>query len=1099
MPVLIQCSCGRSLKLSDDLKGKRIRCPECRNVLDVPLGNVARSSQPKPARRERAEVPRASRKRRTSPSNSRRKFQPPQRQGLPKWIILVGGSSLAIVAAFFLVPWGSLFTTKVASETSVSADSGLESSISDGSSTQPGKSSPLADSPDAGTQMLRFDTNVQVSEYCSVQMPELPESDQKSMPTSYGPVTGKTFTCDMGSILFTAAHTNYSDSFLDQAVASLGGDRTKILQRAAAAARGSRPGSQVLSESVSQIANGHQLDMTFTFQAQGAAYGGTSVTRAFLHGNQMHLVGFEVSEQESLENPDVIDRLKNQFFGALKLNVPMETSTSMTQSDAAATDSLFAGAIDAAKKQQTQDPMLSTGGRLAAGTPMQETSGDTAGSRISIPFPTSAIPETGASAFKEQVRVSENFTVRFPALVRSMSSDVPGSTAKFGLHESQTPEAKFVVSCMDFGSVLGNAKPDKRVVADFLEAHEPSDELFTITEQSFANSEGISRYDRTFTVTNTNDVVAISRVYVSDTMVYGAGIRLTNDTVASDAGLLERLVSGFFGSISISKTSGATSSAPFRPVDVASTEAPVTSKASSFTSAASNETSKPSSFLPSNQNGNSDSPDSQSSVVWGSTEKFFALPNKHNSTVSYSGSPVRALCIDETIWDVSSGREVGKISLPDPSRCFIVANADCSRAAAFIRTTSWELTEIRIFETNGGDGSPISIPIQGAPWVEEAFFTGEDRLIARLRVSPNQVFRVWNAENGTELKPLEIDFTGTGATAMSHDGKYMAVGDWEGVQVIDMSSSKVVATMSNPAAGDGKRFPHTEAIAFSPDMTELAGLMSGDRLVVWSNRGKVLIDHQITPSEGLAEDAIQWLPSGKGWFVRNELLVLREDLIDAWMIKYPSFLKMVPGHVLDENHILLASGGFLKASLSSHEIPWDDIDAAIQAINPEKNALLFPGQTVSLDIQVETVRFSNPLEVTSAITKALTARLEKAQLLVGANQPVVIEVKYSETVGKELTVRQSSVFSGNSSRTQLPDTNIKCELKLKDSEAGKTIWSSEVTANAGLIINAETVDEAALRADAFRMLLSKIQHVRIPTRVASDSNQQLPVVTEIGE
>jgi hypothetical protein len=41
MPIPLTCTCGRSLKLRDELAGKKIRCPECAAVLGVPVPKVA--------------------------------------------------------------------------------------------------------------------------------------------------------------------------------------------------------------------------------------------------------------------------------------------------------------------------------------------------------------------------------------------------------------------------------------------------------------------------------------------------------------------------------------------------------------------------------------------------------------------------------------------------------------------------------------------------------------------------------------------------------------------------------------------------------------------------------------------------------------------------------------------------------------------------------------------------------------------------------------------------------------------------------------------------------------------------------------------------
>jgi len=36
MPIPIQCSCGRSMRIKDEMAGRKVRCPECKQVLAVP-------------------------------------------------------------------------------------------------------------------------------------------------------------------------------------------------------------------------------------------------------------------------------------------------------------------------------------------------------------------------------------------------------------------------------------------------------------------------------------------------------------------------------------------------------------------------------------------------------------------------------------------------------------------------------------------------------------------------------------------------------------------------------------------------------------------------------------------------------------------------------------------------------------------------------------------------------------------------------------------------------------------------------------------------------------------------------------------------------
>ncbi len=56
MPVRVTCSCGRSLNLGDNLRGKRVKCPACASVITVP-GSDKSAEESRPAKARPAEPP----------------------------------------------------------------------------------------------------------------------------------------------------------------------------------------------------------------------------------------------------------------------------------------------------------------------------------------------------------------------------------------------------------------------------------------------------------------------------------------------------------------------------------------------------------------------------------------------------------------------------------------------------------------------------------------------------------------------------------------------------------------------------------------------------------------------------------------------------------------------------------------------------------------------------------------------------------------------------------------------------------------------------------------------------------------------------------
>jgi len=45
MPIAIQCGCGRSLRVKDELAGRKARCPNCNSVLAIPQPAAEKNSE----------------------------------------------------------------------------------------------------------------------------------------------------------------------------------------------------------------------------------------------------------------------------------------------------------------------------------------------------------------------------------------------------------------------------------------------------------------------------------------------------------------------------------------------------------------------------------------------------------------------------------------------------------------------------------------------------------------------------------------------------------------------------------------------------------------------------------------------------------------------------------------------------------------------------------------------------------------------------------------------------------------------------------------------------------------------------------------------
>src|SRR5262245_9161534 len=62
MPIQVKCpnpSCGKSLRVNDELAGKTVRCPACKNALKLPAATPAPVPAAQPAAKKAAPAPAA--------------------------------------------------------------------------------------------------------------------------------------------------------------------------------------------------------------------------------------------------------------------------------------------------------------------------------------------------------------------------------------------------------------------------------------------------------------------------------------------------------------------------------------------------------------------------------------------------------------------------------------------------------------------------------------------------------------------------------------------------------------------------------------------------------------------------------------------------------------------------------------------------------------------------------------------------------------------------------------------------------------------------------------------------------------------------------
>lgn len=568
MPLRFGCPCGRKFNLKDSLHGKKIRCPKCESVLRVPSPKTAakRQASQRPIGSQLQQLAdserRAAKKRQPGTQPERtpgtRREQRPAQNAQPRkatngrkwnqsgWLLAGGVGLIALGTLGFLVPWGSFFGSLYDGEAVESASSDQES---------PRELAGTEDTKPATD--LTFKTPTKVSKYCSVKMPGPTSTQELSQPTAFGPVNAKMVLYDGNDLQVIAAHTHYSDQFLR----NVGGNSQMLLKQAGTAGMGARRGSQIVSEQITETPNGHQLDLKFTFGSDGGTDAGTSIVKAILNGQHMHVFSVNVTANALSEQRGLLNRVQSKFFDSIQLAAIPETRSDTDRVGAAtSSDSVVAGNTGSVTNTNSSNssPELSTPPSAVANKNHAKLPDAIAqGGSTSVPeavLRVSAMREASESSFTHRVELTDRFSLCFPIKAVSVNQNLGG--AKMSMCGCPTPYATFHALHVDLGTNGEKLAVDPEVLLSFGAANEPSPDRFDLSQQFFTNSKGIQRHDRTFTHRESKEIVAVSRIYSLKGESYFLTLRLKGDKPSARKAFTFNLLEDFFGSVLIESDGG---------------------------------------------------------------------------------------------------------------------------------------------------------------------------------------------------------------------------------------------------------------------------------------------------------------------------------------------------------------------------------------------------------------------------------------------------------------------------------------------------------------------------------------------------------------
>lgn len=396
-------------------------------------------------------------------------------------------------------------------------------------------------------------------------------------------------------------------------------------------------------------------------------------------------------------------------------------------------------------------------------------------------------------------------------------------------------------------------------------------------------------------------------------------------------------------------------------------------------------------------------------------------------------------------------------------------------------------------------------------------------LIAACRGNNDNFVEVWDIATGKCARNFGIDGqVGPERMALTPDGRYLAVVGRNHLRVFNVTTGNPAVTMRQPVVLvpprviDPKRpAPKPEAIdvvflyawcrgiAFSPTGKELLGVFDhqGPRLIIWDNQGNVVLNEPL-PVEISIHNSLGNVignPEGTHVLIQGRNLFDRKLKRIVWRTEVP-WATDVPPRFIKTDTVVLPRGGARGETLEAVQLPMDRLSKSIAAMNSPKAAAHYkPGQSVSVQVDVQEVRFGDRETTRKQLEEAIAARLTKDGIKVAPGQPTTVFISYDEKAGGTAkVVEKTSPFDrvGRDTGKTVEDSRgiVVIELRVKGQD--KPVWSTEDKASSARSFRGEVTDQV-VRTSMFESMVGKIRELELPFFLPADNAvEALPIIDE---
>ena len=472
------------------------------------------------------------------------------------------------------------------------------------------------------------------------------------------------------------------------------------------------------------------------------------------------------------------------------------------------------------------------------------------------------------------------------------------------------------------------------------------------------------------------------------------------------------------------------------------------------------------------------------------TKLDIAVPQVTQSSIVYASPTGPFALLNGSVIDLRTGENAGQLEFQQMR----AERQALSPDGKFYASAGSPMDKgLNIYSTETGKVvQAIEIPAAGflhSYWLK---FVSPTKLVWSGACDAGEVVLFFDATTGKEMHRIKLPAKFDTAD-VSQDGKTIVLLSGGKLHWID--TVKGALTSALPSLHKNIR-----NMRLSPDGKELAATVTNGAakgLVVWKGRNVVLEVDVAQVTGGRAEDveALQFLPDASGILIDYRYLIDRATKQMVWNVRPFNHAKPPVIIVNDEQIVSFANPGSGAYRLQMFDIPRAEIRKAIDAAaKPSPNAVLKPGDSVALDIQVKNVRFGTPEEMKDALAKELTTRLGRNKFTVAPKAKVTMQVTYDEAADPNPT----NIIDGDLVKPkvvgQTSQTIIRCDLTFVAEGVEKPLFARSIDMQPAQGGSVSSTDPKAMRDARVGVLRAELSRLNLPAYLEPGA-VSLPMVT----